>query len=173
METKITTPVVKGVIISLLLIIYGLIIYFTGQMQNQSLSYVQYVIFLAGIIWSCISYSKQMNGNVTFGNLFGHGFKTSAVVTVIVLVYTVISLKFLFPDIVDKSLEMSRKKMEETGKLSDSQIDTQLAMVRDHFLLFAIAGILIFFAIVGCISSLIGAAVAKKNPQGPFANKPM
>jgi len=163
----------KGIVITLLLIIFGLIIYFTGQMQNQGLNYLQYVIFLAGIIWSCISYSKQMNANVTFGNLFGHGFKTSAVVTVLILIYTFISLKFLFPDIVDKSLEISRKKMEESGKLSDSQIDTQLAMVKDHFMLFAVAGIIIFFAIVGCISSLIGAAVAKKNPQGPFGNQPM
>ena len=172
MDTKVTTPVVKGVIIALILIVWGLIIYFTGQIQNQGLSYLQYVIFLGGIIWSCVSYSKQMNANVSFGNLFGHGFKTSAVVTILILIYTVIALNFLFPDIVDKSLEMSRQKMEETGKVSDSQIDTQLAMVRDHFTLFAVAGIIIFFAIVGCISSLIGAAIAKKNPQGPFGNQP-
>ena len=173
METKITTPIVKGVIITLLLIIYGLIIYFTGQMQNQGLNYGQYVIFMGGIIWACVNYSKQMNGNVTFGSVFGHGFKTSAVVTVLILIYTVIALNYLFPDIVDKSMEVTRQKMEESGKLSDSQIDQQVSMVRDHFTLFAVAGIIIFFAIVGAISSLIGAAVAKKQPQDPFANKPM
>ena len=80
METKVTTPQVKGFVISLVLIIYGLIIYFVDQMQHQELSYVQYAIFLAGIIWACISYSKQMNANVTFGNLFAHGFKTTAAV---------------------------------------------------------------------------------------------
>jgi hypothetical protein len=90
-----------------------------------------------------------------------------------VIVYTVISLKFLFPDIVDKSLEMSRQKMEESGKLSDSQIDTQLTMVRDHFMLFAIGFTIFGFLVLGLISSLIGAAVAKKNPQGPFGNQPM
>lgn len=173
METKITTSIVKGVIITLLLIIYGLIIYFTGQMQNQALTYGQYVIFLGGIIWACVNYSKQMNGNVTFGSVFGHGFKTSAVVTVLILIYTVVALNYLFPDIVDKSIEMSRQKMEESGKLSDSQIDQQVSMVRDHFTLFAVAGIIIFFAIVGALSSLVGAAVAKKQPQDPFANQPM
>src|SRR4030095_15840345 len=136
METKTTTPIVKGVIITLLLIIYGLIIYFTGQMQNQALTYGQYVIFLGGIIWACINYSKQMNGNVTFGSVFGHGFKTSAVVTVLILIYTVVALNYLFPDIVDKSIEISRRKMEESGKLSDSQIDQQVTMVREHFTLF-------------------------------------
>jgi hypothetical protein len=173
METKITTPIIKGVIITLLLIVYGLIIYFTGQIQNQALSYGQYVIFLAGIIWSCVNYSQQMNANVTFGNVFAHGFKTSAVIMVLLLIYTVVALNFLFPDIVDKSMEISKQKMEESGKLSDSQIDQQLTMVKDHFTLFAVAGIVIGFAILGAISSLIGAAVAKKKPRDPFGNQPI
>ncbi len=171
METKVTTPVIKGVIITLILIVFGLIIYFTNQTQNQALGSVQYLIFLAGIIWACISYSKQMNANVTFGNLFAHGFKTTAVVTVLILIYSIIALKFLFPDIVDKSIETSRQKMEQSGKLSDNQIDQQLSMIKDHFTLFAAAGIIIFFAVVGAISSLIGAAVAKKKPQDPFGNQ--
>ena len=78
MEQKIATPVQKGLIISLILIFIGLIIYFTGQMENKALSYIQYVVFLGGIIWSCISFAKQMKGNVTFGNVFAHGFKTTA-----------------------------------------------------------------------------------------------
>jgi len=173
METKVTTPLIKGIIISLVLIVFGLILYFTNQMQNQTLSYFQYVLFLAGIIWACVSYSKQMNANVTYGNLFAHGFKTTAVITAIILVYTVVALNFLFPDIVDKSLVVSRQKMEASGKLSDSQIDQQLAMVKDHFTLFAVAGIIIGFAIIGLISSLIGAAIAKKKPQDPFGNQPI
>lgn len=173
METKVTTPVVKGIIITLVLIVFGLVLYFTNQMQNQSLSYVQYLILLAGIIWSCVNYSSQMNANVTFGNLFAHGFKTTAVITVLIIIYTVIALKFLFPDIVDKTLEISRQEMEKSGRISDSQIDQQLNMVRDNFMVFAIGGIIIFFAIVGAIGSLIGAAVAKKKPQDPFSHQPI
>jgi uncharacterized protein DUF4199 len=173
METKITTPQIKGLIIALILIVWGLIIYFTNQLDNQPLSYVQYAIFLGGIIWSCISYSKQMNANVTFGNVFAHGFKTSAVVTILILVYTVVAFNFLFPDIVDKSMEISRKKLEGSGKLSDTQIDQQINMIKDHFTLFAVAGIVIGFAIMGAVSSLIGAAVTKKQPKDPFSNQPI
>ena len=171
MENKLTTHVVKGSLITLVLIAFGLILYFTNQMQNQALASIQYAILLIGIIWSCVVYSNQMKANVTYGNLFAHGFKTTAVVIVLTIIYTIISIKFLFPDIVDQSMEISRHKMEASGKLSDSQIDGQLQMVKDHFLLFAIAAIIIVFAIVGAISSLIGAAVAKKNPQGPFTNQ--
>jgi hypothetical protein len=173
METKVTPPQVKGLIISLVLIIYGIIIYFVDGMKHPELSYVQYAFFLAGILWACISYSNQLNANVTFGNVFAHGFKTTAVVTVIVLVYSVIAFKFLFPDMIDKSIEVTRQKMEADGKASDSQIDQTITMMKDHFVLFAVVGIIFGFAIFGAISSLIGAAVAKKNPQTPFGNQPM
>lgn len=173
METKVTTPQVKGFIIALILIIYGIIIYFVDGMKHPELSYIQYALFIAGIIWACVSYSNQLHANVTFGNLFAHGFKTTAVVTVITLIYSVIALKFLFPDMVDKSIEVTRQKMEADGKASDSQIDQTLTMMKDHFVLFAVLGIIFGFAIFGAVSSLIGAAVAKKNPQTPFGNQPV
>ncbi len=172
METKVTTPQIKGIIISLILIVYGLIIYFVDGMQHPALSYVQYALFLAGIIWACVSYSKQLNANVTFGNLFAHGFKTTAVITVIVLIYTILAFKVLFPEMVDKSIEITRQKMEASGKATDSQIDQQVSMMKDHFTLFTVVGVIIGFAVLGLISSLIGAAVAKKNPKDPF-NQPI
>lgn len=169
MEQKVTTPVVKGVIITLLLIVFGLVIYFTNQIGNSTIGYLQYVILVAGIIWSCVSYAKQMNGNVTFGNVFGHGFKTTAVAAALLAVYTFIAVKFLFPDIVDQSLEIAKKKMQESQpNMSDDQMQQSLDMVRKFFIPFAIGGILFGFAIIGAISSAIGAAVAKKNPQSPF-----
>src|SRR6266487_7038775 len=146
MEQKITSPAVKGVIITLILIVFGLIIYFTGQMANKSMSYLQYVILLAGIIWSCTSYAKQLNGNVTFGNVFAHGFKTTAVVAAIMAVYTFVAVKFIFPDIIDKSLEMAKKEMESKGNLSEEQMQKALDIARKFFVPIVIATILFMFA---------------------------
>jgi|KBSMisStaDraftv2_1062788.scaffolds.fasta_scaffold46330_2 Protein of unknown function (DUF4199) len=169
MEQKVTSPVLKGVIITLLLIVLGLIVYFANQMENSAIQYIQYAILCIGIIWSCVSYAKQLNGNVTFGNVFAHGFKTTAVVIVLLAIYTFISVKFLFPDIVDKSMEIAKKKMESSGRsMSDEQIQQSLDMVRKFFIPFLLGGLIVMFAIFGAISSLIGAAVAKKNPRSPF-----
>jgi hypothetical protein len=168
MEQKATSPVIKGVIITLLLIVFGLVIYFTGQMENPSLTYIQYAILAGGVIWSCVSYAKQLNGNVTFGNVFAHGFKTTAVVTALLAVYTFIAVKFLFPDIVDKSMELAKKKIESQGNMSDEQIQQSLDTVRRFFVPLTIGSIIVIFAIIGAVSSLLGAAVAKKNPQSPF-----
>ncbi|MCY7421484.1 MAG: DUF4199 domain-containing protein [Chitinophagaceae bacterium] len=167
METKVTTPVVKGLIISMILIVIGLAIYFSGQMANKSLGYLQYLILLGGVIWACINYAKQLNHNVTFGNVFAHGFKTTAVVTVITIVYTVLAFKVLFPEMQDVLIRQAELEMEKQS-LSDDQREQAIGMVRNYMVPFAIGGVLFFFMVIGLIGSLIGAAAAKKHPQDPF-----
>lgn len=167
METKVTTPVIKGLIISMILIVFGLAIYFTGQIANQTLGYLQYLILFAGVIWGCINYANQLNGNVTFGNTFAHGFKITAVVTVIIILYTALALTVLFPDMKDMIISEAEKKMEQQT-MSDSQREQAVSMMRNYMMPFAIAGILFFFLVIGLIASLIGAGAAKKKPLDPF-----
>ena len=168
METKVTTPAVKGTIIALILIVLGLAIYFTGQTQNKALSSIGLLLYAIAVAWSSIYYAKQKQGNVTFGNAFADGFKTSAAATAIFLVYTFLALKFIMPDIIDLTMEESRKGMAEK-KMSPEQIDQALGMMQKFFVPFAIGGALVLYLLVGAIAALIGAAIAKKNPAvSPF-----
>ncbi|WP_207493490.1 DUF4199 domain-containing protein [Aridibaculum aurantiacum] len=169
MEPKVTTPVAKGLIIALVLIVLSLVLHLLGESMNRALGSIQYLIIIAGIIWGCINYANQMNNNVTFGNIFAHGFKITAVVTVLMVVYTAIAVKVLFPEIVDIALDETVRELEKR-EMSDEQIEQTVEMTRKFFFPFAIAGIVFFFVVVGLISSLIGAGVAKKNPQSPFQN---
>lgn len=168
MEKKVTSPAVKGVIISLLLIVFSLIIQFLDLTKNRGFSSIQFIILIGGLIWSAISFSKQMNANVTFGNLFTHAFKTAAAVTAIMVVYTIISIKFISPESIDIALQEARNGME--GKnMSDDQIDQALDFTRKFFVPLAAGGVLLSFLIMGVIGAIIGAAVSKKNSkQGPF-----
>jgi hypothetical protein len=169
METTVTNPPVKGLVISLLIVVISMVLYFTGQTTNQTLSYLQYVILIGGIIWSCTSYARQLNGNVTFGNVFAHGFKTTAVVIVLVTIYTILAIKVLFPEMLNIIIEQAKENMRKQPNVTDEQIDKGVDFMKNNFMTFAIAGIILIFGIVGLISSLIGAAVAKKNPQDPFS----
>ena len=171
MERKITTPAIKGIIISLFLIVYALIIQFLDLSKNKGLSSLQFIILFAGIIWSAVSFANQMNGNVSFGNVFAHAFKTAAAVTAIMVVYTIISIKFISPEMVNQAMDEARTQME--GKnMSDDQIDTALNFTRKFFVPLTAGGVLLFFLLAGVIAALIGAAVSKKNPQeGPFVQQ--
>jgi hypothetical protein len=168
METKVTSPALKGTLIALVLIVIGLATYFAGQTQNKAVGSIGMILYLVAIAYSVIFYAKQKNGNVTFGNAFADGFKTSAAATALFVVYTFLAFKFIMPDVVDISMEEARKNMVEK-KMSQEQIDAAIAMTQKFFIPFAIGGALFVYLIVGLIASLIGAAIAKKNPEvSPF-----
>lgn len=170
MENKVTTPVVKGLLLSLILIVFGLVLHFTGQSMNKSLGSIQYVIIVGGIVWGCIVFANQMESNVSFGNIFAHGFKITAVVAVITVVYTILSFKIFFPEMMDLALEETTKQLEKNN-MSQDQIDQTIEMTKKFFVPFAIAGVLVGTVFIGAISALIGAAVAKKNPKDPFVQQ--
>jgi NADH:ubiquinone oxidoreductase subunit 6 (subunit J) len=165
MEQKVTPVWMKALVICLISIVFTLVIYFAGQLQNRALGWVGNLIFFAGVIWSCIQYAKQMHANVTFGNVFAHGFKVSAAYAAIMAIYTIVAIKFIYPEIIDLSLDTARKEMEDRRKMTDEQITQALDITRRFFVVFGVAAVILFSAIVGAIASLIGAAVAKKNPN--------
>ena len=170
METKVTTPVIKAVIISLVLIVYSLVIQFSHQTQNKMLTVLPIIVFFGGIIWSAISFANQMQGNVSYGQVFSHAFKTAAGITVIMVIFTIVSAKLLFPESVEQGIEAARIEMEKKG-MPDEQVEQALSLTRRFFIPFAIGGALLMYMIAGVIAGLIGAAVAKKNPESPFTNQ--
>lgn len=158
---------IAALIIAAVLIIYTIALQFTGNQQNTGLAWVSYIFILIGLIVFINLYGKALNNQVTFGNLFSYGFKTTAFLALIMIAFTVIFF-LIFPDIKEKMFDLAKQKMEEQGNLSDSQIEQGLETWRKMFWVFVIGGIILFYAIVGAISSLIGAAVTKKKPVNPL-----
>jgi hypothetical protein len=169
MENQVTSHIVKGVILSAISIVFAIVVYVFNLYEMSLLSYINYAVFLGGLIYGGILYANQNNNNVTFGNVFAHGFKTTAVVIVITSIYTILSFKVLFPDMLDKVLEISRKKMAENPKMTDEMIEQAMAMTKKFFIPFALGGTVIGTGILGAIGAAIGAGVAKKNPN-PFSD---
>jgi hypothetical protein len=171
MEKKVTSPALKGFIISLILIVFSLIIQFLNLSKNKGLSSIQFIILFGGIVWSATSFAKQMRGNVTFGDVFVHGFKTAAAVTAITVIFTIISIKFISPEIINQAMVDARAQMEAKN-VSDDQIDTNINLAKKFFVPMTAGILILFFLITGVIAALIGAAVSKKNPeQGPFVQQ--
>jgi len=163
MQQNVTTTTTKGLIIGLILVVLGLIIYFLKLDINGPVKWVGYVVFIGGIIWSVISYGKQINYNSTFGNYFAHGFKVSALVTAILIIYVVI-FNLLFPEFKEMAMEQSRKAMIEKN-VPQEQMQKGLEITKKFFMVFVVGGTLFIYILVGAISALIGAAVTKKEPN--------
>jgi len=168
MEKQITSHIIKGAILGGISILFSIIIYVFNLYTIQWLNWLSYAILIGGIIYGNVLFANQNDNNVTFGNIFAHGFKTTAVIIVITVIYTLLALYVLFPDMVEKIIEMSRVEMEKNPKLTDEMIEQGITMTRKLFLPFAIAGAIFGTGFLGALGSLIGAAVAKKNPVDPF-----
>ncbi|MCC7400870.1 MAG: DUF4199 domain-containing protein [Chitinophagaceae bacterium] len=159
--------IVAGLIISGVLIIFSLIIYFLG-LQNSWINYLQYGIIIAGLAIFINLYGNAKNNNVSFGNLFSYGFKTTAFIALLVIAFFVIFF-LAFPDVKEKGFEVARQKMEEQGNLTQDQIDQAMGTFRKAFWVITIGGIIFIYAVVGAAGSLLGAAITKKNPTTPFS----
>lgn len=158
---------VAGVIIGAVLIIYSLILNFTGKFQDRALGWVAYLLFVVGLIMFINMYGNAKNNEVTFGGLFSYGFKTTAIATLLIVICLVIVISIM-PDFKQKILDAMRKGMEDQGKMDDDKIDETVKWFSKNFMLFVIGGTLFMYLLFGVIASLIGAAITKKKPVNPF-----
>ncbi|MER3497636.1 MAG: hypothetical protein C4308_02830 [Chitinophagaceae bacterium] len=165
-EKKPISHLMAGAIIAAALIVYSLALYFTGLSTQQTYSYLSYAILIIGLVIFINLYGKALDNFVTFGNLFAYGFKTTAFIIVIMIFFTIIFF-LLFPDIKEKMFDVARQQMEERNT-PENQIEQAMNLWKRMFWVFTIGGILIAYAILGAIGSLIGAAITKKKPVNPL-----
>ena len=164
MEKK-QTHIMYGFISGIAMVIISLILYVTGQTFKTGMSYIAYVPFVIGVILNGIAYSKANDGFVTFGNIFGSCFKTSMIVAIVVVFWSIISM-FIFPEMKDKAIEYARETMAKNPTRTDEAMDMSINVMKKYFNAFMIAGALFGTLFYGAIFSLIGAAVGqKKGPQ--------
>lgn len=163
MEQKVTSHFAKGLIIGLAVVALGIVF----QVLNIYERWTQWTVlglYIIAIVWSCISYSKELDGNITFSGVFGHGFKTAAIVALISIAAFIIT-NWILPDLKEKALEVARNEMLKDPQMNDELIDKTLAWTDNYYVLFGIIGSLFSYALLGAIGALIGAGLAKKNPQ--------
>ncbi len=167
MEKQITSHIVKGAILGAFSILFSIITYVFNLDSITWLKFANIAIIAGGLIYGNILFANQNDNNVSFGNIFAHGFKTTAVLIVITVVFTVIFLN-LVPEMIDKTLDLQRIELEKKPELTDEMIEQALSITKKFFMPFAIGGAIIGTGFMGAIASLIGAGVAKKNPVDPF-----
>lgn len=169
METKQPiTHIAAGAILAGIMIIISEISLATQGMEASAersmSSWIGYIIIIGGLILFINLYAKAKDNNVTFGNLFAYGFKITAVFAAIQVLYMLV-FPYIHPEFKQQAIDAARLEMEKQSNTSDSQVETAMELMEKYFWIFAIGGSLLGNLIIGCIGSLIGAAVTKKNPR--------
>lgn len=152
------------------MVVLSLALYLGGLMYKPGLAYVAQLPFLVAIIMNAIAYSKANGGYVTFGNVFGSGFKLSMVVAIIMTAWSVICI-YAFPEMKVQAMEMTKVKMAENPQVTDEQIETFMNMWNKGYNYIMVATAIFGTLIMGAIFALIGAAVAEKKGERPITSE--
>lgn len=153
-----------GIIGGLAGILVSLILFFANLQFNSWSKWLQTIVMLVAIVWGIKAIADaNKNKLVSFGALFGGGMIITLIIAVISVVYFLVYTNFIETDFIDKIIEVSRQQMAEKG-LSEDQIDKAMSISKS----FMSPGImtvisLISSLVIGAITSVIGAAIFKKD----------
>jgi len=165
---QVKTHMKYGLFTGIAIIFIGLILHITNLSFQPWAQWVMYIPFLIGLILNAQAFAKANENRVTYGNVFSSCFKASAIITIIVLAWSLLSL-VIFPELREKGMEIAQQRMAEKG-MSEEQIEQGLEMSKKYFIPFMIGGVIFGYMIIGAIFSAVAAAFPKKlgNQQTPF-----
>ncbi|HEY4148534.1 MAG TPA: DUF4199 domain-containing protein [Chitinophagaceae bacterium] len=163
METKKTTShILKGIIIAVLYMMIDFIVEKKGEQAPVFLRYLPAIIMAGGVILSCFIFGRQTGGHSTFGDVFAHGFKTTAVFTFLVAVYAYIMIQYVFPP-TEKDIQAAMATIQQQGNVMPQEVRKMAVDASKHAWVITVSGGIFASLICGLVGSLIGAAIAKKK----------
>lgn len=163
---KVQTHKMYGLITGIIVSVFYLVLYIANLSFKPGWQYVAYIPFVVGIFMNAIAYSKANDHYVTFGNVFSSGFKASAVIAIISVVWAIL-MTVIFPEMKDKAIEMIQEQAESRPGVSEEQIEMSLNITRKYWTVFMVAGAMFGTLFWGAVFSLIGALIAKRKGERP------
>ena len=157
-----------GLITGAAMIVFGLILYISGQHMNQYLGYFNYLLLIGGMAWGTLEYRKTYtNGFMSFGMAFTSCFMIGLFASILSALYTFVFAQFIYPGFGEEILEKARENMMNSSQqMSDEQLETALEWTRKFTspVMMAVWGffISIFFS---AILALVTAIFLKKEDK--------
>ncbi len=155
-----------GLIAGLISILLSLILYFTNLQFESWTKWLSSFLTFILIILGIKSIATENKGSIlTFGTLFKAGLIITIILTIVSIVYFIIFTTVIDTDFTNKLIDVQREVLKEKG-LSEEQIDRSMRMVEKMMSPIMMSVVSFFtFLTIGTITSLIGAAIFKKEPN--------
>ena len=161
-----------GVFGALILIVIGLVMYLTGQIDieanggrgNTTSNIINWIVMIGASVLAIKHHRDvDLNGRISYGRSIGVGTATAFIFGLLMAIYTYVFFAFIAPELVEQIKEFSIIQMEEQGR-SDEEIEQAEKympwLVSPGFFATVIA---LVSVIIGLIASLIGGAILKRE----------
>ncbi len=165
-QTTTTRTALKwGVIIGIVFSVYNVIIWVSGQIGNQTLTYFTYPVLAAGIYFAMKEFRNENQGFMSYGQGLGLGTMQGAIIGVLTGLFTFVYMKFIDTSLTEQMIKIAEKNLEKQGT-PDEQIDQAMEMTKMFMTPGAFFVILVltwtFFSFV--FSLIISAILKKEKP---------
>ncbi|MGN6639918.1 MAG: DUF4199 domain-containing protein [Mucilaginibacter sp.] len=151
---------------ALIYLVTGIVLTYIMQFSNMDptspVRYVSYLPFIIFLLLAQKEFKDQLGGYMKFGEGFSVGLRFGVFAGILFGIFLYIYLGILSPEVLAKSVDSQRDAMAAKG-LSSDQIDKGIQMSKKYGAIFAAFGVAIWYAILGVILGLIGAAIFKKE----------
>jgi uncharacterized membrane protein YczE len=160
------TGVKFGIISSVATIAYSTIINVTGNQGNQALGWVNFIIFIAVLVFANKSFKEANKGLMSFGEGFKIGAFISLISTFLSSIYTYVYIKFIDEDFFVPIKEMQEKELAKNG-MSDEQLEQTMEMVSKFMTPEIITGTAALTGVIGglIVAAIVAAIMKKENTQ--------
>lgn len=167
MEKKTTSHIYKGCAIAIAYILLNTIVTFAKIKNAQWTDFAAWSIIIISSILSIHLFAKQNDNEKIFGNLFSHGFKTTAVATCLIFIYVLLMIYIINPNMITERVADIVAEARKSNPIADDKALKEFAINAEKITkLMMIAGTIMGTLLLGIIGSLIGAvAISKGNFQ--------
>lgn len=161
--------ILAGLSTGAVLILINVLFIILGYEGNTKITWIASVVNIGLLVYFIMEDGKTNNYTKSFGELFSFGFRTTALVTIMLTAFMIL-YSYAFPESENRAMEAAREKMMQDERLNEETIEQALSVTRKFYFPILIAGTIFSTMIVGAVGSLLGAAVTKKGSSTPFDN---
>ncbi|HET6556661.1 MAG TPA: DUF4199 domain-containing protein [Prolixibacteraceae bacterium] len=168
MEQKSTfwrTAAMYALYLGIVLTLYSVVLYVTGQMQNKYLPMISYVFMVIGIFMAQKNYrDNELDGSISYGQAVGFGTAVMLFVGIISALYALILFK-VDPSLIDQMIITQEEDMLKKG-MTEEQIEASMAFTSKIMTPVGLS-IMTFLGSIfmGTIISLVTSIFVKRQPN--------
>ena len=144
----------KGLITGAIMILISIGIYLVKKDFDNSLQYIVYATYIAGILWTLIAFKKEAGDTSTFKTYFSEGFKCFIVVSFLMVFFTLVFI-LLHPELKEQMVAMMRADGVNRKDMTAVDIENGIAVAKKTFLPMRIMGAIFGYLLIGSVITLV------------------
>lgn len=171
MKKKAISHFTAGIITAAVAIALFFIYYHTGlSYVSNFISIIPYIITVLLLVLFVVLYGRAYNYKVIYGNLFGYGFKTTMIFSLLMAAFIFLII-YVLPGYKEKYLDLLNGHMAIDKTMTPEQKELTYNIASKNFRNIQVGTNLFMNLIAGTVGAVIGATLTRKDVKPASALK--